>query len=147
MRRFLVDTNVIVDILSRDPRWLEWSAATLRACGDTGPLAINPIIYAELSVGFERIEDLEQALPEADWARLPLPWSAGYLAGRCFGQYRRRGGTRVRPLPDFYIGAHAAVEGLTLITRDVSRFRTYFPTVELVAPPGEVVEPDADEAP
>jgi hypothetical protein len=147
VRRYLVDTNVIVDILTRDPRWFEWSAETLRASADVGPLAINPIIYAELSVGFERIEDLELALPDADWARLALPWAAGFLAGRCFGQYRRRGGRRPRPLPDFYIGAHAAVEELTLITRDVSRFRTYFPTVELIAPPGTADEPDDDEAP
>ena len=137
MRRFLVDTNVIIDILSRDPAWFGWSAETLSACADAGPLAINPIIYAELSVGFERIEDLEFALPEADWARLPLPWSAGFLAGRCFGQYRRRGGARTSPLPDFYIGAHAAVEEMTLITREVSRFTTYFPTVDLISPSGE----------
>jgi predicted nucleic acid-binding protein len=136
VRRFLVDTNVVVAILTRDPACSGWSAATLRACADLGPLAINPIIYAELSVGFDRIEDLDEALPEADWARLPLPWEAGFLAGRCFGQYRRKGGQRPRPLPDFYIGAHAAVDGLALITRDVSRFRTYFPTVELIAPPG-----------
>lgn len=82
MRRFLVDANVIIDVLSRDPTWFEWSAETLRISADEGPLAINPIIYAELAVGFERIEDLEAALPEADWARLPLPWGAGFLAGR-----------------------------------------------------------------
>lgn len=139
MRRFLVDTNVIVDVLSRDPNGYGWSAATLLRCADEGPLAINPIIYAELSVGFERIEDLDLALPATDWLRLPLPWSAGFLAGRAFRGYRRRGGSRSRPLPDFYIGAHAAVEDLTLITRDVARFRTYFPTVRLVAPEGEDV--------
>ncbi len=136
MTRFLVDTNVIIDVLSRDPMWYEWSADTLQSMASLGPLAINPIIYAELSVGFDRIEDLYSALPEDDWQRLPLPWSAGFLAGRCFGEYRRRGGRRPRPLPDFYIGAHAAVDDLALITRDVSRFRTYFPTVELIAPEG-----------
>lgn len=136
MTRFLVDTNVIIDVLSRDPMWYEWSADTLQSMASLGPLAINPIIYAELSVGFDRIEDLDSALPEDDWQRLPLPWSAGFLAGRCFGEYRRRGGRRPRPLPDFYIGAHAAVDDLALITRDVSRFRTYFPTVELIAPEG-----------
>ncbi len=136
MTRFLVDTNVIIDVLSRDPMWYEWSADTLQSMASLGPLAINPIIYAELSVGFDRIEDLYSALPEYDWQRLPLPWSAGFLAGRCFGEYRRRGGRRPRPLPDFYIGAHAAVDDLALITRDVSRFRTYFPTVELIAPEG-----------
>lgn len=145
MRRFLVDTNIIVDILTRDPTWFKWSSATLHACADLGPLAINPIIYAELSVGFDRIEDLEEALPEGDWARLPLPWSAGFLAGRCFGQYRRRGGQRPRPMPDFYIGAHAAVEGLDLITRDVTRYRTYFPSVELIAPQGAAIAPSGTE--
>lgn len=147
MRRFLVDTNVIVDILSRNPTWFEWSAKTLRASADEGPLAINPIIYAELAVGFERVEDLDVALPESDWRRLPLPWSAGFLAGRCFGEYRRRGGLRPRPLPDFYIGAHAAVEQLAVITRDVRRYRTYFPTVELVAPQARAHEPGAPEVP
>jgi len=134
VRRFLVDTNVVIDVLSRDPAWFDWSARTLRECADEGPLAINPIIYAELAVAFARIEDLDAALAEPDWLRLALPWSAGFLAGRCFGEYRRRGGARLRPLPDFYIGAHAAVDRLTLITRDVARFRTYFPTVDLVAP-------------
>jgi predicted nucleic acid-binding protein len=125
---------VIIDILSRDPAWFDGSAATLGSCADEGPLAINPIIYAELSVAFDRIEDLDDALPEADWMRLPLPWAAGFLAGQCFGTYRRQGGARPRPLPDFYIGAHAAVEGLPLVTRDVSRFRTYFPTIQVIAP-------------
>ncbi len=134
MTRFLIDTNVVLDILSRDPVWLEWSAATLERCAEDGMIAINPIIYAELAVGFERIEDLDAAIPEPDWSRLPLPWHAGFLAGRCFRDYRRRGGARPRPLPDFYIGAHAAVEGLTVVTRDASRFRTYFPKVAVIAP-------------
>jgi predicted nucleic acid-binding protein len=134
VRRFLIDTNVVLDILSRDPIWFDWSAATLERCAEEGPIVINPIIYAELAVGFARIEDLDAALPEPDWSRLPLPWHAGFLAGRCFGEYRRRGGTRLRPLPDFYIGAHAAVEGLTVVTRDDARFRTYFPRLDIVAP-------------
>lgn len=134
MRQFLVDTDVIVDILSRDAEWFEWSADTLARSAAEGPLAISPIIYAELSVGFRRIEDLDAALPEPDWRRLPLPWSAGFLAGQCFGEYRRRGGTRPRPLPHFYIGAHAAVDDLVVITRAAARFRTYFPRVPLVAP-------------
>ena len=141
MRRFLVDTNVIVDILSRDATWFDWSARTLQRCAEDGPLAINPIIYAELAVGFDRIEALEAALPASDWHRLPLPWSAGFLVGRCFGEYRRRGGQRPRPLPDFYIGAHAAVDGLAVVTRDAARFRTYFPNVEVIAPPGGHEEP------
>ena len=89
---------------------------------------------AELAVGFESIEELDAALPPADWIRLDLPWSAGYLAGRCFGDYRRRGGVRPRPLPDFDIGAHAAVSDLVVVTRDATRFRTYFPRVELIEP-------------
>ncbi len=134
MRRFLVDTNVIVDILSRDPVWFEGSAEVLTQCASEGPLAINPIIYAELAVGFPEVEILDAALSEPDWQRLPLPWSAGFLAGRCFGVYRRRGGARSSPLPDFYIGAHAAVEDLVVITRDAARLRTYFPKVQLIEP-------------
>lgn len=134
MRPFLVDTNVIIDIVSRDPTWFEWSANTVRSCGDQGPLAINPIIYAELAAGFDRIEVLDAMLPTPDWLRLPLPWPAGFLAGRCFATYRHNGGHRPRPLPDFYIGAHAAVDGLTLITRDEKRYRSYFPKVDLVCP-------------
>jgi predicted nucleic acid-binding protein len=122
VRRFLVDTNV------------GWSSDTLERCAEQGSLAINPIIWAELAVGFSRIEELEAALPEPDWLRLSLPWSAGFLAGHCFRQYRKNGGARPRPLPDFYVGAHAAVERLTIVTRDAARYRTYFPTVEVVAP-------------
>ena len=134
MKRFLVDTCVIVDVLARDPTWERWSADALERCAEEGPLAVNPIIWAELAVGFSAIEALEAALPAPDWLRLPLPWEAGFLAGHCFGRYRRNGGARPRPLPDFYIGAHAAVEGLTVVTRDVARYHTYFPGVALVAP-------------
>ncbi len=134
MKRFLVDTNVILDVLTRDPVWCVWSTAALERCIDQGPVAINPIIYAELAAGFPRIEDLEASLPSPDWIRLPLPWLAGFLAGRSFSEYRRRGGKRPTPLPDFYIGAHAAVEGLVLVTRDSTRYRTYFPRLELVTP-------------
>jgi predicted nucleic acid-binding protein len=134
VRRFLIDTNVIIDILSRDENWSEWSASTLEQCAEDGRIAINPIIYAEIAVGFDRIEDLEAALPEPDWLRLPLPWQAGFLAGRCFGEYRRRGGARNQPLPDFFIGAHAAVEGLVLVSRDASRFKTYFPRLDVLSP-------------
>lgn len=134
MTRFLVDSNVIVDILSRDPTWAAWSEDTLDRCAREGPLAINPIIWAELSIGFPRIEDLEAALPDTIWQRLPLPWAGGFLAGRCYASYRQRGGIRTSPLPDFYIGAHAAVEGLVLVTRDARRYRTYFPKLDIVAP-------------
>lgn len=134
MSRFLIDTNIIIDVVTSDPQWSSWSSDTLADCANRGRLVINPIIFAELAVGFDRIEDLEAALPEPDWERSPLPYAAGFLAGRCFLQYRRRGGARLRPLPDFYVGAHAAVEGLTIVTRDAARFRTYFPHVEVVAP-------------
>jgi predicted nucleic acid-binding protein len=135
----LVDTNVILDVVTDDPQWGSWSAATLADAATWSRLAINPIIYAEVSVGFESIEDLDVALPSADFIRLPLPYEAGFLAGKCFLRYRRAGGARRSPLPDFYIGAHAAVNGLTLLTRDARRYRTYFPTLVLIAPdlPGE----------
>jgi len=98
-------------------------------------LVINPLIYAEISIGCERIEQLDAALPADSFRRDPLPWEAGFLAGKCFLEYRRRGGIRRSPLPDFYIGAHAAVTGLPLLTRDTQRYRTYFPHLRLLAPP------------
>jgi predicted nucleic acid-binding protein len=130
----LVDANVLLDVLTEDPVWLSWSSEALAEAAETGPLLINPIIYAEVSVRFSRIEDLEDALPAQDYRREPLPWTAAFLAGKAFLEYRRRGGPRLSALPDFFIGAHAAVDGLTLVTRDVARYRTYFPTVRLVAP-------------
>lgn len=106
----------------------------LAECADSGVLIINPIIYAEVSVGFDRIEELDEALPADAFRRDPLPWEAAFLAGKCFLAYRRRGGTRRSPLPDFYIGAHAAVKGLPLLTRDPNRYRTYFPHLTLLSP-------------
>jgi len=130
----LVDSNVILDVLTEDEHWLEWSAERLADAARTGMLVINPIIYAEVAVGFERIEDLDGALPAHYYRRHPLPFEAAYLAGQCFLSYRRRGGDRRSPLPDFYIGAHAALAGLTLLTRDARRYRTYFPKLRIVAP-------------
>ena len=130
----LVDSNVILDIVTADDEWMDWSAAALARQADAGPLAVNPIIYAEAAARFARIEDLEAALPSDDFQRLPLPWEAAFLAGRSFVAYRRRGGQRRSTLPDFYIGAHALVGGMTLLTRDPSRYRTYFPRLRLVAP-------------
>jgi predicted nucleic acid-binding protein len=130
----LVDTNVLLDVLTEDAVWLDWSAAALVEAAESGPLWINPIVYAEVSVRFSRIEDLEGALPAHDYRRAQLPWEAAFLAGKAFVQYRRRGGTKTSTLPDFYIGAHAAVAGITLLTRDTGRYRTYFPTVDLVSP-------------
>lgn len=133
MHGVLVDSNVLLDVLTEDPTWYEWSSAALEEYGSTGALYLNQIIYAEVSVRFERIEELEDALPE-DLLRLPIPWEAAFLAGKAFLRYRREGGTRTSVLPDFFIGAHAAVTGLKLLTRDGGRYRAYFPGVELVAP-------------
>lgn len=134
MAGFLVDSNVLLDVLTEDPAWFEWSSTALARCAEDGPLAINPLVYAEVSIGFERIEELDEVLDAAGFLRLALPWEAAFLAGKCFLRYRRRGGTRTSTLPDFYIGAHALVEGLTLLTRDAARYRTYFPRLGLVAP-------------
>jgi predicted nucleic acid-binding protein len=130
----LVDSNVLLDVLTEDDEWFDWSAEQLADAASAGTLVINPIIYAEVSAGFERIEDVEEALPADHYRRAPLPWEAAFLAGQCFVKYRRRGGERRSPMPDFYIGAHAATAGLTLLTRDARRYRTYFPTLRIVAP-------------
>ena len=134
MTPILVDSNVILDIVTSDPTWGAWSTGALEQCADESELVINPIIYAEVSIGFETIEALEAALPPGNFRREGLPWEAGFLAGKCFLKYRRQKGIRTTPLPDFYIGAHAAVGGYRLLTRDAARFRTYFPTVKLIAP-------------
>ncbi len=134
MSRVLVDANVLLDVLTDDPQWFDWSAAQLDACAAKAELCINPIVYAEVSVGFARIEDLDHALPPGAFTRLELPWEAGFLAGKAFLQYRRAKGARPSPLPDFYIGAHAAIEGMALLTRDAKRYRTYYPTLEIFSP-------------
>jgi predicted nucleic acid-binding protein len=130
----LVDSSVILDILTADPGWAQWSSGALAQARDDGDLVINPIVYAEVSAGFSKIEDLDDAVPESDFEREHLPYQAGFLAGRAFLAYRRRGGQRRSPLPDFYIGAHAAVRKYRLLTRDSARYRTYFPSVEVIAP-------------
>ena len=130
----LVDSNVLLDVLTEDPAWFDWSSKALADAADHGHVAINPLVYAEVSVGFERIEELEQALPADAVLRLPLPWPAAFLAGKCYLAYRRAGGERRSPLPDFYIGAHAAVERMPLLTRDPARYRAYLPRLELIAP-------------
>jgi predicted nucleic acid-binding protein len=130
----LVDSAVILDIVTEDPTWGQWSEAALARARDEGDLVINPIVYAEVSIGFDRIEDLEDAVPAEDFRREELPFEAGFLAGKAFLSYRRRGGRKRSPLPDFYIGAHSAIRGYRLLTRDAARYRTYFATVTLIAP-------------
>lgn len=130
----LVDSNVLLDVATDDPQWAPWSERALSDAAEHGHLVINPIVYAEVSVGFPTIEELDDALPMEIFARTPLPYEAGFLAGQAFLRYRRNGGTKHSPLPDFYIGAHAAIGGYQLLTRDSRRYRTYFPTVKLVAP-------------
>jgi len=136
MSGVLIDSNVLLDVLTEDPSWYDWSSAALEKCANESSLYINPIIYAEVSVGFDKIEDLEAALPEEIFRRLHLPLEAAFLAGKAFLQYRRQGGTRSTTLPDFFIGAHAAVSGLRLLTRDERRYRRYFPKLSLIAPRG-----------
>ena len=130
----LVDSSVILDIVTGDPAWAEWSEGALARARDDGLLVINPIVYAEVSTGFDRIEDLDEAVPADDFQREALPYEAGFVAGKAFLAYRRRGGQKRSPLPDFYIGAHAAVRTYRLLTRDAARYQTYFPTLTLIAP-------------
>ena len=138
----LVDSNVILDVATEDAEWLDWSAFMLARVAQQGRLVINPLIYAEVSCGFNRIEDLEAVLPPESFVREALPWTAAFLAGKAFLflagkaflKYRRRGGARPAPLPDFYIGAHAAVAGYALLTRDPRRYRTYFPRLRVISP-------------
>ncbi|MBV6417100.1 MAG: hypothetical protein CMLOHMNK_01737 [Steroidobacteraceae bacterium] len=134
MNRVLVDANVLLDVLTDDRRWYTWSAAQLDACAARAELCINAIVYAEVSVGFMRIEELDKALSPQVFSRLELPWEAAFLAGKAFLDYRRGRGTRTSPLPDFYIGAHAAISGMPLLTRDEQRYRTYFPKLDLICP-------------
>ena len=134
MNETLVDSNVILDILTEDPDWFEWSAQALEDQAERSVLVINPLVYAEVSIRFGRIEDLDEALPETMFRRDPLPWEAAFLAGKSFLGYRRRGGRKHAPLPDFYIGAHAALAEMALLTRDATRYRSYFPTIEVIAP-------------
>jgi predicted nucleic acid-binding protein len=136
----LVDANVVLDVVTEDEIWFGWSSDRLAECIDSGRVVINPIIYAEVSVGFESVEDLDEAL-DRDLERDALPFEAAFLAGKAFLRYRRQGGTRRSPLPDFYIGAHAAIRSYRLLTRDAARYRSYFPTVELLSP--DAVDPDA----
>ena len=129
----LVDANVILDILTDDPQWFDWSADQLVAQADE-ILNINPIIYAELCAGFRDADELEAQLASWNLRRLPLPYEAAFPASHAYVRYRNRGGTKTSPLPDFYIGAHAQIGGMTLLTRDTQRYESYFPDVPLISP-------------
>jgi predicted nucleic acid-binding protein len=130
----LVDSCVLIDVLADDPAWANWSLEQLDRCGSQGSLIVNPLIVAEISPRFERASDLEAALAQLPLQRQPLPWDAAFLAGQAFKIYRQTQGLKTSPMPDFYIGAHALVAGLQLLTRDTARYRSYFPRLALVAP-------------
>lgn len=130
----LVDSNVLLDIFTEDAKWFGWSSAALAQAASTAPLVINPIIYAEVSVRFTRIEQLDQFLPADRFIRMSIPYASAFLAGKSFAHYRSRGGARLAPLRDFFIGAHAAVANFELLTRDPGHYRTYFPNVALITP-------------
>ncbi len=134
MSRLLFDTNVLLDIATADAQWLGWSEGQFQAAAAQGPILINPIIYAELAPAFATPDDLDKWLDSAIFTQLPLSYGAGWLAAQAFLKYRRTGGVKTSPLPDFYIGAQAEAEGLTLVTRDASRYRTYFPKVAIISP-------------
>ena len=134
MSNVLVDSNVILDVLLDDTHWADWSESTLERYSHTAALYINAVVYSEISMAFKRIEDLELAVHRGGFQMLQIPKEALFLAGKAFLKYRRHKGAKRSPLPDFYIGAHAAVFDLELMTRDVGRYRSYFPTVKLITP-------------
>jgi len=134
MTAILIDSNVLLDLMTEDQRWFSWSAEAMESAADSSRLVINAIIYAEVSIRYSRIEDLEAALPKGMVDREAIPYEAAFLAGKSFLAYRRRGGIKRSPLPDFLIGAHAAVAGYRLLTRDAARYRTYFPNLPLICP-------------
>jgi predicted nucleic acid-binding protein len=135
----LVDSNVLLDVIQEDAGWIEWSSERLAEAFNQGMVVINPIIFAEVALAFDSQDELEAHFQAPEYERRPLPWGAAMLVARAFLKYRRGGGARTTPLPDFYIGAHAEVEGLTVLTRDAARYRTYFPKVKLIAPDGQPV--------
>jgi predicted nucleic acid-binding protein len=134
MSAVLIDSSVLLDILGGSAEWWSWSSDALARASDSAPLIINPIIYAEVSIRYSFIEDVDNVLPREMFARESIPYAAAFLAGKAFLAYRRRGGLRTAPLPDFFIGAHAAIAGYQLLTRDAKRYRSYFPDVPLITP-------------
>jgi predicted nucleic acid-binding protein len=131
----IVDTNVLVDVLEDDPDWAEWSTGRMRELSKLHELAINPVIYAELSLTFDAIEELDAVVSDMELKFMELPRPALFLAGKAFVRYRKQGGAKTNVLSDFFIGAQAAVVGCAILTRDTRRYRSYFPTVALLAPP------------
>ena len=134
MTAVLIDANVLLDVMTEDARWFAWAAEAIERAADRYRLVINPVIYAEVSIRYSQIEELDAALPKTMVDREAIPYAAAFLAGKSFLAYRRRDGTKQSPLPDFFIGAHAAVAGYLLMTRDTARYRTYFPKLSLIAP-------------
>jgi predicted nucleic acid-binding protein len=134
MATVLIDSNVLLDLITEDQQWFAWSSAMLADTAEHSRLVINPIVYAEISIRYSRIEDLNAAIPTTLVDREPVPYEAAFLAGKAFSIYRKRGGKKRATLPDFFIGAHASVAGYTLLTRDATRYRTYFPRLALIAP-------------
>jgi predicted nucleic acid-binding protein len=134
MSAVLVDSNVLLDVMTEDPQWFSWSAQALATAAETFRLVINPIIYAEVSIRYSRIEELNDALQQTLVAREAIPYDAAFLAGKAFLVYRQHSGAKRSPLPDFFIGAHASIAGYRLLTRDAGRYRTYFPKLPLIAP-------------
>ncbi|HQU92896.1 MAG TPA: type II toxin-antitoxin system VapC family toxin [Pyrinomonadaceae bacterium] len=130
----MIDSNVLLDLYDRSSKWHEWSASILSSVGDSAELVINPIIYAEASIRFETPAEFDEVFSPEDFVRRAIPFAAAFLAGKAHVEYRRRGGVRAATLPDFFIGAHAAISGYKILTRDPRRFRRYFPAVELIAP-------------
>jgi len=139
MTGILVDSCVILDIMTEDPKWFDWAATILEKQARHNLLLINPIIYAEISIGFRNIEELEAALSTTFFKRMPLPWEASFLASKAFLQYRKMSGHKTLPLPDFFIGAHAMIEGWSLLTRDIERFQYYYPKLKIISPITEFV--------
>lgn len=141
----LVDTNVLIDVLEDDPAWADWSVSQLRAQAQVHELCINPVVYAELSLVFESVQAVDEAIEEMGLTFQEIPRPALFLAGRAFVKYRRAGGKRGNVLPDFFIGAHAAVSECGILTRDEQRYTSYFPTVDLISPPTDGERPGANE--
>jgi predicted nucleic acid-binding protein len=134
MTAILVDSNVLLDVMTEDARWFSWSAASIERAADRFRLVVNPVIYSEVSIRYSQIEELDIALSKTMFDREAIPYEAAFLAGKSFVAYRQRGGSKRSPLPDFFIGAHAAVAGYQLLTREAARYRTYFPKLALIAP-------------